>query len=51
MPDRVFRLASVIIAASDAVKVDRAIEVASKIIALLEELKGLKYEEARRLDH
>ena len=49
--DRVFRLASVILAASDAVEVGQAIVVAAKIVDLLEELKGLKYEEARHIDH
>ena len=50
--DRVFRLASVILAASDAVDVGQAITVAAKIVELLEELKGLKYEEARQYhDH
>jgi hypothetical protein len=50
--NRVFRLASVLLAASDAVEVGQAITVAAKIVDLLEELKGLKYEETRQYhDH
>jgi hypothetical protein len=44
--DRVFRLASVILAASTAVPVEQAIVVPAKIVDLLEELEGLKHEEA-----
>ena len=50
--NRVFRLASVILAASTAVPVEQAIVVAAKIVDLLEELEGLKHEEARQhIDH
>ena len=51
LPERVFRLASVILAASDQVPVERAIIVAEKIVELLEEIRVYKHETEKHFDH
>jgi hypothetical protein len=45
--ERIYRLAGVIMAASDQVAVEQAIIVAEKIVTLLEEIKVYRYEATR----
>jgi hypothetical protein len=51
LSERIYRLASVILASSDHVPVERAILVAKRIIELLTELEGYRHEETRYNDH